>query len=111
MINNDNIKNNVLNGQLRGPFDANYNLYTLIENNAATEILYVDHLGIQVGDEMVNEDLDNDLKKIIVYINDEPFQIGHRGVLEFHNARITSIYFNRDVNNNSIIDYTIFTKE
>lgn len=94
----DIIKNNMFMGQLCGPFFANEELYNLIEEQAATDILYIMHLGISTK------------KDTMVYINGELYQIGKTGMYEVGNTKITSIYFQEDTDNNTIIDYTVLTK-
>lgn len=98
--------NNVYQGQLRGPFEANTELYDLIVADAASEVLYVSHIGIQSA-------IEN-----IVYLNDKEIHIGKTGIYEIGNVEITSIKFSNlnslneevQIDNNTIIDYVIELK-
>lgn len=87
--------NNFHMGQLVGPFAAGENLFNKIVENANIPMTWVSHLGIQaeVGQ--------------IVYINNEPYEIGKTGIYEVTNVEINSIYFENDVDHHTIIDYTI----
>ena len=92
------MNNNGYTGQLIGPFNANQDLYALIKATAIQPILYVQHLGIQT-----------DIKNYI-FINGKEVEIGNTGIYEIGNTEITSLYFAQDVDNNTIIDYTIILK-
>lgn len=85
-------------GQLIGPFKANEELYTLICAAAAHPVLYIQHLGIQT-----------DVRNFI-FINGKEYEIGKTGIYEIGNTEITSLYFSQDVDNNTIIDYTIISE-
>lgn len=91
--------NNGYTGQLVGPFKANEELYTKIKENANFNIRFVQHLGIQanVGD--------------MIFINHELYEIGKTGTYEIGNTEIKSIYFQNDVDNNTIIDYNFYIPE
>lgn len=82
-------------GQLIGPFKANDELYTKIKENAKIDILYVKHLGIQTE------------VSTIVYINNKPYEVGKTGIYEIGNTEIKSIYFSKDTDVYTIIDYII----
>lgn len=86
-------------GQLVGPFKAKENLYVQIEKDARGAILYVQHLGIQAK---VSD---------IVWINDEPYEIGKTGIYEVGNTEITSIYFDKDTDEHAIVDYIVHFDE
>ena len=81
--------------QLIGPFEENEELFEKINDNAIEEVAYVNHLGIQT-------DVSN-----YVYINGEKYEIGKTGIYEIGNAKVTSLYFAQNVDNNTIIDYTV----
>ena len=91
--------NNNCRGQLIGPFIKNTELFYLIQSFYTKPISYINHLGIQT-------DIENYL-----YINGKEYEIGKTGVYEIGNTEITSIYFSQDVNENSIIDYTVVFEE
>lgn len=81
--------------QLIGPFEENEELFEKINDNAIEKVAYINHLGIQT-------DVSN-----YVYINGEKYEIGKTGIYEIGNAKVTSLYFAQNVDNNTIIDYTV----
>jgi hypothetical protein len=87
--------NNIYQGQLKGPFKAKESIITKIKADAAVDISYVAHLGIIT-----------DIKNII-NINGEDIEIGKTGMYEIGNTEITSIYFQQDVDKNTIIDFVV----
>ena len=89
------MNNNGYTGQLIGPFNANEELYDKIVAAAAQPIDCVSHIGIQT-----------DVRNYI-YINNKEYEIGKTGIYEIGNTEITSIYFSQNVDENTIIDYTI----
>ena len=91
--------NNVHQGQLRGPFTAEQELFTLIKEAAAVPFTYITHIGVQT-----------DVRNIII-VNGKEYEIGKTGIYEIGNTEITSIYFAQDTDENSIIDYTIQVSE
>lgn len=86
---------NLYMGQLKGPFKANQELFELIKADAAIDIQYVKHLGIQT-----------DVSAIVI-INNKEYEIGKTGIYEIGNTDITSIMFKADTDDNTLIDYTI----
>ena len=86
-------------GQLVGPFKAKQELYHLIQENAYVNIMYVEQIGVQTA------------KDAILYINHEPFQIGKGGIYEIGNTEITSLYFDKDTDEYTIIDYVVHKDE
>lgn len=91
--------NNVFASQLYGPFKAKEELYTKIVENCKWTCHYVKHLGVQVE------------KDTIIYINEKPVKVGRTGIYEIGNTEVTSIYFENDTKENTIIDYTIESEE
>ncbi len=91
--------NNLYMGQLVGPFNAKEELYIKIVADAAIPIDYVSHLGIQTK------------KDTFFFVNNELRQVGKTGMYEIGNTKITSLYFKEDTDNNTIIDYSIVTKD
>ena len=87
--------NNVHQGQLRGPFTAGQELFTLIKEAAAVPFTYITHIGVQT-----------DIRNIII-INGKEYEIGKTGIYEIGNTEITSLKFKEDVDINTIVDYTI----
>lgn len=87
--------NNVHQGQLRGPFIAEQELFTLIKEAAAVPFTYITHIGVQT-----------DIRNIII-VNGKEYEIGKTGIYEIGNTEITSLKFKEDVDINTIVDYTI----
>lgn len=87
--------NNVHQGQLRGPFTAEQELFTLIKEAAAVPFTYITHIGVQT-----------DIRNIIM-VNGKEYEIGKTGIYEIGNTEITSLKFKEDVDINTIVDYTI----
>ena len=88
-------------GQLKGPFQADEELFTKIQNTSSEKIAAVQHLGIQT----VTEDL------VMIEINGKEIEIGKTGMYEVRNTEITSIKFKTDVDENTLVDYVIKLKE
>ena len=88
-------------GQLKGPFHADEELFTKIQNTSSEKIAAVQHLGIQT----VTEDL------VMIEINGKEIEIGKTGMYEVRNTEITSIKFKTNVDENTLVDYVIKLKE
>ena len=88
-------------GQLKGPFQADEELFTKIQNISSEKIAAVQHLGIQT----VTGDL------VMIEINGKEIEIGKTGMYEVRNTEITSIKFKTDVDENTLVDYVIKLKE
>ena len=88
-------------GQLKGPFQADEELFTKIQNTSSEKIAVVQHLGIQT----VTEDL------VMIEINGKEIEIGKTGMYEVRNTEITSIKFQTNVDENTLVDYVIKLKE
>ena len=88
-------------GQLKGPFQADEELFTKIQNTSSEKIAAVQHLGIQT----VTGDL------VIIEINGKEIEIGKTGMYEVRNTEITSIKFKTNVDENTLVDYVIKLKE
>lgn len=88
-------------GQLKGPFQANEELFTRIQNTSSEKIAAVQHLGVQT----VTGDL------IMIEINGKEIEIGKTGMYEVRDTEITSIKFKTNVDENTLIDYVIKLKE
>ena len=87
-------------GQLKGPFQADEELFTKIQNTSSEKIAAVQHLGIQT----VTEDL------VMIEINGKEIEIGKTGMYEVRNTEITSIKFKTNVDENTLVDYVIKLK-
>ena len=88
-------------GQLKGPFQADEELFTKIQNTSSEKITAVQHLGIQT----VTGDL------VMIEINGKEIEIGKTGMYEVRNTEITSIKFKTNVDENTLVDYVIKLKE
>ena len=88
-------------GQLKGPFQADEELFTRIQNASSEKIAAVQLLGIQT----VTEDL------VMIEINGKEIEIGKTGMYEVRNTEITSIKFKTNVDENTLVDYVIKLKE
>ena len=88
-------------GQLKGPFQADEELFTKIQNTSSEKIAAVQHLGIQT----VTGDL------VMIEINGKEIEIGKTGMYEVRNTEITSIKFKTNVDENTLVDYVIKFKE
>lgn len=87
--------NNVYQGQLKGPFTAGVELMDLIREQAAVDVSYITHIGIETE------------TPYLVAINGNDVEIGKTHIYEIGNTKITSIIFRQDTDNNSIVDYVI----
>ena len=88
-------------GQLKGPFQADEELFTKIQNTSSEKIAAVQHLGIQT----VTGDL------VMIEINGKEIEIGKTGMYEVRNTEITSIKFKTNADENTLVDYVIKLKE
>ena len=88
-------------GQLKGPFQADEELFTKIQNASSEKIAAVQHLGIQT----VTEDL------VMIEINGKEIEIGKTGMYEVRNTEINSIKFKTNVDENTLVDYVIKLRE
>ena len=94
-------------GSLQGPFNANEELITKIQEECSETIDYISKIGIHY---FINYNL-VDLTGVItptpptIVINNKEFQIGKTGVLEFEDTNITSIYFSENTSDSIYIDY------
>jgi len=77
--------------QLQGPFTALEELITQIKNNSS-DFQYIKQIGIQ------------SIPSHICHINGQIFEIGKTGILEISESKITSIYFDQNETEATIID-------
>ena len=78
--------------QIRGPFSAGQDLISYIKTEYKTNFNYITRIGIQT--KVKNE----------ITINNEDFEIGKTGILEFDNVQITSLSFKQDELSSTLID-------
>ena len=93
-------------GQLQGPFNANIDLFSQIQEECSNPINYITKLGIQyVGDFYLDLEGNREGQQIFIEINGLDFQLGKTRMLEFQDVQIYSIKFKQDINENCFIDY------
>lgn len=89
-------------GSLQGPFAANQELFLKIQQSCSKPLNYINKIGICYSN---NYDLDIEHNQIYVFINNQKFQLGKTGILEYDDVKITSIYFEQDMQENIFINY------
>lgn len=93
-------------GNLQGPFLANEELFTKIQEECSSQINYLSKLGIHyVGDFDLDLEGKRQNRQIFIRINDIEFQLGKTRMLELEDVQITSIQFQQDMNQMCYIDY------
>ena len=93
-------------GNLQGPFLANEELFTKIQEECSSQINYLSKLGIHyVGDFDLDLEGKRQNQQIFIRINDIEFQLGKTRMLELEDVQITSIQFQQDMNQMCYIDY------
>lgn len=97
-------KINICQGQLIGPFEANQNLMSLINDQCVSTPKYLKHIGIQTD---VHDVVKHPETLIELKVNGKLFtiEIGKTGIYEIGNAEVTLIRFLNDRDNNTIVDY------
>lgn len=97
--------NNIYQGQIQGPFQANQELMGLIRQQSVKTVSYIKHLGIQTPtDNVVIHP--SALVELIINGKKTTIEVGKTNIYEIGNTEITSIKFLEDKDNNTIIDYT-----
>lgn len=100
-------------GQINGPFQANQNILLKIQQQEEANITSLCKLGIQYTGDFdldISQSTSDQQHKLYVpaqhvLINNIDFQIGRTRMLELEDCQITSIIFQKDVNNKYYIDY------
>lgn len=101
-------------GHIQGPFDANINIISLMQNNCNKTINYISKLGICYNQNyflaVSAPNTESWSIPLIVKITDDrgvarEFQIGKTGILELEDVKISSITFTTDTPSNIFIDY------
>lgn len=92
-------------GMIQGPFAANEEIFTKIQEQCLYQIDYISKIGIiYTGD--LNLNVNNIIfPKIIVIINDIQFQIGKTKILELEDTKINSIKFKENTDDKIYIHY------
>ena len=94
-------------GNLQGPFLANQELFTKIEEEeCVNQINYLSKLGIHyVGDFDLDLEGQRQGFQIFIKINNISFQLGKTRMLELEDVQITSLQFEQDMPEWCYIDY------
>ena len=93
-------------GNLQGPFLANQELFTKIEEECVNQINYLSKLGIHyVGDFDLDLEGQRQGFQIFIRINNISFQLGKTRMLELEDVQITSLQFEQDMPEWCYIDY------
>lgn len=93
-------------GQLQGPFNANEELFSQIQEECSKPVNYITKLGIQyVGNFDLDLEGNREGQQLFVEINGLEFQLGKTRMLELQDVQINSIKFKQDMNKNCFIDY------
>ena len=92
-------------GVIQGPFIANEEILTKIQEQCLYQIDYISKIGIIYNGDL-NLDVNNTVSpKIIVIINDIQFQIGKTKILELEDTEINLIKFKENTDDKIYIDY------
>ena len=93
-------------GNLQGPFLANQELFTKIQEECVNQINYLSKLGIHyVGDFDLDLEGQRQGFQIFIRINGISFQLGKTRMLELEDVQITSLQFEQDMPEWCYIDY------
>lgn len=94
-------------GSLQGPFQANEQLFTKIQQDCEYTIQYITKLGIHcVKDrDLLALNFSREEDKIFVSIDGTVFQIGKTGMLQLQDVEVTSIQFLQQTDEAVYIDY------
>ena len=92
-------------GTIQGPFTANEEIITKIQEQCLYQIAYLSKIGIIYTGNLISEKN----KKTIV-INNIDFQIGKTKILELEDVQINTLHFKENVNDNFYIDYQYVKK-
>ena len=93
-------------GNLQGPFLANQELFTKIQEECSNQINYLSKLGIHyVGDFDLDLEGQRQGFQIFIKINGINFQLGKTRILELEDVQITSLQFEQDMPEWCYIDY------
>ena len=104
-------------GSIQGPFAADEEILTRVQEDCAYQIDYLSKLGITfVGNiDFVVEDKNYRTyrreKLAFVRINGKQFQIGRTRMLELQDVQVRSIQFVQDTDDNVYIDYQYVKKQ
>ena len=93
-------------GMIEGPFAANEEIFTKIQEQCRYPIKYITKIGI-IYTGGLNSTKFSD---IFVILNNIQFQIGQTKILELEDVEITSIKFKNNISDKIYIDYQYIKK-
>ena len=93
-------------GSIEGPFAADEEIFTKIQEQCRYPIKYINKIGIIYTGSLGSIKFPG----ISVIINNIQFQIGQTRILELQDVEITSIKFKDDIGDKAYIDYQYVKK-
>ena len=93
--------NNGFFGMIEGPFAANEEIFTKIQEQCRYPIKYINKIGIVYTGSIGSIKF----PQIFIILNNIQFQIGNAKKLELEDVEITSIKFREDINDKIYINY------
>ena len=88
-------------GMIEGPFTADEEIFTKIQEQCRYPIKYINKIGIVYTGSIGSIKF----PQIFIILNNIQFQIGNAKKLELEDVEITSIKFREDINDKIYIDY------
>ena len=93
-------------GMIEGPFAADEEIFTKIQEQCKYPIKYINKIGIVYTGSLGSIKFPG----ISVIINNIQFQVGQTRILELQDVEITSIKFKDDIGDKAYIDYQYVKK-
>lgn len=93
-------------GMIEGPFAANEEIFTKIQEQCKYPIKYINKIGIVYTGSLGSIKFPG----ISVILNNIQFQVGQTRTLELEDVEITSIKFKDDIGDKAYIDYQYIKK-
>ena len=93
-------------GMIEGPFAANEEIFTKIQEQCKYPIKYINKIGIVYTGSLGSIKFPG----ISVILNNIQFQVGQNRILELEDVEITSIKFKDDIGDKAYIDYQYIKK-
>ena len=93
-------------GMIEGPFAANEEIFTKIQEQCKYPIKYINKIGIVYTGSLGSIKFPG----ISVILNNIQFQVGQTRTLELEDVEITSIKFKDDIGDKAYIDYQYVKK-
>ena len=93
-------------GMIEGPFAANEEIFTKIQEQCKYPIKYINKIGIVYTGSLGSIKFPG----ISVILNNIQFQVGQTRILELEDVEITSIKFKDDIGDKAYIDYQYIKK-